>query len=150
MAYRVRPLTDDDCRRIAQWRYPGPWAVYDAPGAPDPADGYYAVAADNDELVGFACFGAEARIPGLEERSTLLDIGVGMRPDLVGQGRGRPFGEVVLEYAGQYTDRRRFRAAVQSWNARSIRLLESLGFTRTGTLDVPEQQQSYAILERDA
>jgi hypothetical protein len=36
-------------------------------------------------VAGYACFGVEARVPGLAERPGVLDVGVGMRPELTGQ-----------------------------------------------------------------
>ncbi|MPZ96087.1 MAG: GNAT family N-acetyltransferase [Propionibacteriales bacterium] len=148
MPYYVRPLTADHGQQIALWRYPGPWAIYDLSGPLDPAEGYWAVVDDEDALVGFACFGVEARVPGLDERSGVLDVGVGMRPELTGHGRGREFSEAVLAHGRDHTSARRLRAVVQDWNARSIRLLDGLGFARVDTLDVPTQGKTYVVMER--
>ncbi|MGZ4485669.1 MAG: GNAT family N-acetyltransferase [Nocardioidaceae bacterium] len=144
MSYCVRPMTPDDGEAIALWRYPGPWAVYDSTGPLDPAEGYWAVVDDAGELVGFACFGVEARVSGLEERAGVLDVGVGMRPDLTGQGRGVPFSEAVFAHGREVAPR--MRAVVQQWNERSVRLLRRLGFEETGHHDVG--QTRYVVLER--
>jgi RimJ/RimL family protein N-acetyltransferase len=127
----VRPLTPDDARRIATWRYDGPWRVYDSrpQDVLTSAGGYFAVVGDDGELVGFCCAGVEARVPGLAEEPGVLDIGVGMAPALVGQGNGAVFGRAVLAQFG----RRRLRAVVQSWNERSLRLTRTLGFVPVGT-----------------
>lgn len=148
MSYQVRPLTAEHGEQIALWRYPGPWAIYDPTGRIDPAEGYWAVVDDAGELVGFACFGVEARVPGLEERAGTLDVGVGIRPDLTGQGRGQEFSEAVLAHARDLAGATRFRAAVQDWNERSLRLLKALGFERTGTHAVPSQRKTYVVMER--
>lgn len=136
---------------MASWSYPGPWAVYDVTAPLDPAEGFWAVlddTAEGSDVVGFACFGVEARVPGLEERPGVLDVGVGMRPDLTGHGRGRAFAEAVLAHAGQVSSARTLRAAVQEWNERSLRLLLGLGFVRTGTHRVGDV--TYAVVERPA
>ena len=91
MTYELRPLTAEQGEEMAQWRYPGPWAIYDVTGPLDPAEGFWSVLDGSGDVVGYACFGFEARVPGLEERPGVLDVGVGMRPDLTGQGRGREF-----------------------------------------------------------
>jgi [ribosomal protein S18]-alanine N-acetyltransferase len=148
MGYQVRPLTAEHGEQIALWRYPGPWAIYDPTGRLDPAEGYWAVVDASGDLVGFACFGVEARIPGIEEQHGTIDVGVGIRPDLTGQGRGREFSEAVLAHARQVAGAGRFRAVVQSWNQRSIRLLEALGFEQTGTHDVASQGKTYVVMER--
>jgi [ribosomal protein S18]-alanine N-acetyltransferase len=79
---------------------------------------------------------------------------VGMRPDLVGQGRGAAFAEAVFAHArtalqaGSPLGRPRLRAVVPTWNERSLRLLARAGFEVVGH-HVVEQQQ-YVVLERDA
>ena len=98
----VRPLERADAEAIAAWRYEGPWDVYNSrPGDLLSAEaGYQAVADETGTLVGFVCLGQEARVPGLAEAEGTVDIGVGMRPDLVGQGLGRAFGAAVLAHVG--------------------------------------------------
>lgn len=146
MPYRLVPLTAEHGEAMASWRYPGPWAVYDV-GAPiDPAEGFWTVLDDAGEVAGFACFGVEARVPGLEARAGVLDVGVGMHPERTGQGQGRAFAEAVLDHGRAAGGATVLRAVVQEWNARSRRLLENLGFARTGTHPVGEL--TYAVYER--
>jgi [ribosomal protein S18]-alanine N-acetyltransferase len=133
---------------MAQWRYPGPWAVYDVSGPLDPAAGFWSVLDEDGEVTGYACFGVEARVPGLDERPGILDVGIGMRPELTGQGRGRAFAEAVLAHGHAVTGIARLRAVVQEWNSRSRRLLTGLGFEETGTHDVGDVH--YVVYERDA
>ena len=148
MTYELRPLTAEQGEVMAQWRYPGPWAIYDVTGPLDPAEGFWSVLDENGDVAGYACFGLEARVPGLAERVGVLDVGVGMRPELTGQGRGRDFAEAVLAHGAAISGIGRLRAVVQEWNARSRRLLTGLGFVETGQHvvgDVP-----YVIYERGA
>lgn len=129
----IRPLTPDDARRIARWRYAGPWQVYNSRGLIDPGQGYAAVAAaDDGRLVGYCCAGPEARVPGLAERPGLLDIGLGMAPEWVGQGHGPSFGRAVLDHYQRESAHTGLRAAIQSWNERSLSLTRRLGFAETG------------------
>jgi RimJ/RimL family protein N-acetyltransferase len=146
---RVRDLTAADLVDIAGWRYDDRWAVYDSDGPLDPELGYWAVvegSRENERLVGFGCLGEDARVPGLPEVAGVLDVGVGMRPDLVGQGRGPEFATAVLDFA---RDRgaTRLRAVVQQWNIRSLRLVERLGFVRVGTHDVGDV--TFVVVERE-
>lgn len=99
-------------------------------------------------MAGMACFGQEARVPGLEERPGVLDVGVGMRPALTGQGRGRAFAEAVLAHGHAVSGIGRLRAVVQEWNARRRRLMTGLGFLESGTHDVGDVR--YVVYERDA
>jgi RimJ/RimL family protein N-acetyltransferase len=127
----VRALSDADSRDIAGWRYSGPWRCYDLrpeDGLLELDDGYLAVVGDpGGELVGFLCIGEEARVPGIAEEPDVVDVGVGMRPELVGQGHGARFGEAVLEHL-RTVGASRARAVVQSWNERSLRTAHRMGF----------------------
>jgi ribosomal-protein-alanine N-acetyltransferase len=146
---RVRDLTPADLDDIAGWRYDDRWAVYDSDGPLDPELGYWAVvegSRENERLVGFGCLGEDARVPGLPEADGVLDVGVGMRPDLVGQGRGPEFAATVLDFA-HARGATRLRAVVQDWNIRSLRLVERLGFVRVGTHDVGEV--TFVVVERE-
>ncbi len=149
MTMRVRDLTPADLDDIAGWRYDDRWAVYDSDGPLDPELGYWAVvegSSENERLVGFGCLGEDARVPGLPEADGVLDVGVGMRPDLVGQGRGPEFAATVLDFA-HARGATRLRAVVQDWNIRSLRLVERLGFVRVGTHDVGEV--TFVVAERE-
>jgi [ribosomal protein S18]-alanine N-acetyltransferase len=151
----IRPLQRSDAEAAASWAYQGPWSIYDPrPGdAPISAEaGYDAVVDDDGTLVGYVCVGQEARVPGLAEADGVLDIGVGMRPDLVGQGLGRAFGTVALEYLREQYGDRPLRAVVQSWNERSLRLARNLGFRDTGTHRCVQDghEVSYTLLVRPA
>ena len=148
MTYVLTPLTAEQGESMAEWRYPGPWAVYDSAGPIDPAEGFWAVVDEGGEVAGYACFGVEARVPGFEERPGVLDVGIGMRPDLTGQGRGRQFATAVLDHGRAVSGARVLRAVVQDWNARSRALLAGLGFAETGTHDVGAVR--YVVYERDA
>jgi ribosomal-protein-alanine N-acetyltransferase len=146
---RVRDLTPADLDDIAGWRYDDRWAVYDSDGPLDPELGYWAVvegSRETERLVGFGCLGEDARVPGLPEADGVLDVGVGMRPDLVGQGRGPELATTVLDFA-HARGATRLRAVVQDWNIRSLRLVERLGFVRVGTHDVGEV--TFVVVERE-
>jgi hypothetical protein len=56
-------------------------------------------------MVGFICLGPEARVPGVEAQPGILDVGAGMRPDLVGTHScaqdGREVSYVVLMNGGK-------------------------------------------------
>lgn len=138
---RFRPLTEADARAIAGWRYDGPWAVYDA-GPDDLAEmlaglahSVAAVAAAAD-LVGFLVFGAGAEVAGGRRAGLYppiaLDVGLGLRPDLVGRGGGTAFVRAGLAWACRHLDPTptRFRLSVAAWNIRAIRAYEGAGFAR--------------------
>jgi len=152
---RVRPLQQQEAEAVASWRYQGPWSTYDLHPGDEPINaqaGYHAVVDDAGSLVGFVCIGQEARVPGLAAEDGITDLGVGMRPDLVGRGLGSAFGAVILDLVHELCGDGPLRAVVQSWNERSLRLARRLGFRDTGTHSCLQdgREVNYTILLRPA
>jgi [ribosomal protein S18]-alanine N-acetyltransferase len=151
----VRPLTAADAEQIATWRYEGQWRTYDSrpgDGLLSAEAGYQAVADPaTGALVGYVCTGAEARVPGLAAEPGVVDVGAGMRPDLVGTRIGSEFGAAVLSHvaARAGTGDFRLRAVVLDWNERSLRLCARLGFRPVGTHSCEQdgRQNTYVLLE---
>ncbi|OBB17626.1 hypothetical protein A5662_05815, partial [Mycobacteriaceae bacterium 1482268.1] len=116
--------------------YGGPWAVYELPSAQplldDLAD-YYSVTS-GQVLIGFFCTGAAARVPGMVEDPTVVDVGLGLHPDHVGRRRGALFARIVLKHLSEVHPGRPLRAVVQAWNRRSLRLTHQLGFVDIGEM----------------
>jgi RimJ/RimL family protein N-acetyltransferase len=93
---------------------------------------------DEGELLGYCCFGEPARVPGAEEEAGTLDVGYGMAPDRMGQGRGRRFVGAILDFALERHGPERFRVYVLDWNERSRATAERNGFVTESTLDSDE------------
>ena len=136
---RARELTDEEAARPLGWSYPAPFSTYDAKGALGREHGFFAVEEDGD-FVGYGVTGKEARVAGVEEEEGTIDVGYGMRPDLIGQGRGRAFVGAILDFAVA-TDptATRLRMSILDWNVRSRLVAEAHGFRfleRVGEFDV--------------
>jgi len=144
-------LTPDDAQAIAAWRYEDPYTVYEVDD-PDallrPEYEYHAAFGGEGELVGFCCFGEDARVPGLEEEPATLDVGVGLRPDLTGIGLGGPFLREVCRLGKELHDPIRFRVAVAAFNERAQLVATALGFERVGVHETPGRE--YVLMARDA
>lgn len=148
---RVRSMTTDDAAQISCWRYQDRWSVYNlesSTGILDELDLFSAVTDGEDNLIGFFCVEAAARVRGLDPDPKILDVGVGMDPRLVGQGSGYAFGTTVLDHLGRRYPGRPLRTVIQSWNVRSRRFAARLGFFDAGELGDTrgEQQGPYRIL----
>jgi ribosomal-protein-alanine N-acetyltransferase len=143
----VRRLTPADAEAIASWRYPGRDSTYDELVPVTPERGYWAVAR-GDELVGRCCFGAEARVPGVGHEEGTLDVGYGLRPDLVGHGLGRSFVQTILDFASGEFAPRRFRVLILDWNRRSQKVAAALGFREEGI--VSSDEDDFVVLARPA
>jgi RimJ/RimL family protein N-acetyltransferase len=127
LAVQVRELTGADAAAIAAWRYPARYSTYDVTDASALAGDHWAVT-DGDELVGYCCLGAPARVAGAQPEPGTLDVGYGMRPQLLGRGRGGRFVAAVLEFAQAHHDPARLRLYVLDWNERSRTVAAAHGF----------------------
>jgi [ribosomal protein S18]-alanine N-acetyltransferase len=155
-ALRLGPLTLAHAEDLCTWRYPAPYDVYDLTGVQpadllDPAAGFHAVLA-GEKLVGFRSFGPDGRVPGWAYDDSALDTGGGLRPSLVGRGRG--LGRAAIA-AGLAFGRERFtppafRVTVASFNTRALRTVEALGFERVARFDGARDGRSFEVLVRRA
>jgi [ribosomal protein S18]-alanine N-acetyltransferase len=144
--FHVRQLTIEDGLTLAALPQPGAWQVYDAL-EPFPADeGYWAVADSADALLGFCCLGEPARAAGATGDPSVLDIAIGIRPDLSGQGWGRELGRAAVSYARSVARDRRLRTTVPEWNTVGLHVAEQSGFLRSGAISLGGRQ--YVVLEQ--
>jgi RimJ/RimL family protein N-acetyltransferase len=149
----VRALTPLDAHAVTQWRYEGPWSVYDGNEAERISAelGYHAIAERaTGRFLGYFCLGADARVPGLDAEPDVVDLGVGLDPAIVGQGRGATIVRPVLDWIAARSDAARLRAVVQAWNERSLRFCRSLGFEAVGRHSALQEGSlvEYVVLER--
>jgi [ribosomal protein S18]-alanine N-acetyltransferase len=149
----VREVTLAEAAVTTKWRYSGMWSVYDGRVSDiiTAANGYHAIAERaTDKFLGFVCLGHEARVPGLADEADALDVGIGLDPAIIGQGKGRSIVRPVLEWAETTREASELRAVVQAWNERSLRLCYGLGFRATGHHEVRQASSvvDYVVLIR--
>ncbi len=66
----------------------------------EPRYAYHAAWRRDHGLAGFCCYGQDAQVPGGDYAAPAIDVGLGMRPDLVGQGLGDEFLRSILAHRG--------------------------------------------------
>lgn len=135
MGGQILPLTGQEARAIAAWRYPGEYALYNlSPEEPldELLDGScYGAHSAQGVLAGFYQFGRGARIPTKEQGAYPegpLDIGLGLRPDLCGKGLGESFLLAGMEFARARLGAEEFRLSVAAWNLRARKVYARCGF----------------------
>ena len=151
VALAIRAMTEMDALAVSTWRYPGPYAIYDH--EPDdwpqflvPAYRYHAVL-DGSELVAYGCFGEDGRVAGGSYPPDALDIGAGMRPDLVGQRRGKALLGMLLDFAAATYGATAFRSTVAAFNHRALALCRSVGFIELARfISAGPQPREFVIL----
>ncbi len=134
---RVRPLTSADAEAICAWRYPGRYSTYDVDDRGALDRDHWAVT-EAGRLFGYCCFGAPARVGGATAEDGTLDVGYGVRPELMGRGAGHDFVAAILEFAAERFSPQRFRVYILDWNDRSRRVAEGHGFSIDDVLESDE------------
>lgn len=155
MSLRFEPMDEAAARTIHGWCYEPPYDIYDLAAEPlealvgaflEPQNAYYAMFDEEGGLVGYCCFGPDAQVPGGDYGPVAgrdaADIGLGLRPDLTGQGRGLGYVQAVLDFArdlffpnaghGDGSEEcpgpLAFRVTVAEFNRRARRVWERAGF----------------------
>lgn len=157
MQYKISAMDVYTAREIIRWRYDPPYSHYnieDETELDSMLDGYhFAVRASADELIGFFCFGLSAQVPsgrarGIYRGRRVLDIGLGMRPDLTGRGFGQSFVQAGIDFATTRWRPRSLRLTVATDNPRAIIVYERLGFRSIDNVTAATNggQQEYLIM----
>ena len=102
--------------------------------------GFYALVdrSSPGALLGFCCFGEEARVVGQQEETGTLDLGGGLRPDLVSRGTATLLMPAVCRFAAERFDPERLRVVIAAFNERSIRLCRSARFESVRAFTRPD------------
>ena len=130
----ITAMTTEYARQISHWKYDGEYSLYDEneENADEFMDGtHYICLSENDELVGYFCFGKDAQIPTVEKNvyeGDYLDIGLGLKPDLCGRKLGLSFFHKGLDFAFETFGTTSFRLSVAAFNERAIKVYERAGF----------------------
>ena len=144
--FRVRQLTIEDGLDLASWSRPGAWHIEDALEAPEPDEGYWAVVDSEEALLGFCCVGAAARVPGAPNDDYVIDVAIGIRPQLSGRGWSGALGRAAVQYAASVALDRRLRTTVPVWNEVGRRAAQQAGFSWVANAGWNNQQ--YDIFEQ--
>lgn len=140
----IQKMTRAGALEIQTWQYKGSLSVYNKKEDElskllAPSNRYYEIMQAGVGIIGYVCYGAEARIAGGSyeiHESRIMDIGMGIRPDLIGQGLGRPFALLVANHAQGLFPGYEFRITIQAENAGALRLAHEIGFREAGHFEV--------------
>lgn len=116
-----------------------------------PSTGCHVILSDN-ELAAFFTFGSDARVPGGDYSTPGLDIGLGVKPSLIGRGRGRRYVEAVVGFAREAFDVEPLRVTIAAQNQAALRVWSLAGFVETQRFHAPEVVMGsnvFVVLESD-
>ena len=137
MQLLIREMNHDAAVEILQWTYPRPYDFYngecDEESLNEMLDGSYHIVQDEEtQLIGFFCIGHSAKVPmgavSGAYSEDLIDIGIGMKPEMTGQGFGSIFFKFILEYIENKFKKVPIRLTVATFNQRAIHLYKKSGF----------------------
>jgi [ribosomal protein S18]-alanine N-acetyltransferase len=137
MSFTFRPLDEDSARTILHWKYDAPYDIYNlaSPNPEetlqyllDPQNAFYGMYGQQGQLAAFCSFGPDGQVSGGEYSTPALDIGLGVRPDLTGQGHGSEYVNAVIQFAYSTYKPDRLRVTIAAFNSRALWVWEKAGF----------------------
>lgn len=147
--YQFQPMTQSEAEHIAeQWHYDGEYAFYDV--AADEEDlaefldpkqraGKTFSVYREEELIGFFSFN--------QPEAQIVDIGLGMHPDLTGKGEGQRFLKEGIDYAKDSFSPDLFTLSVAIFNERAIKVYERAGFKKIKTFMQATNGNTYEFVK---
>lgn len=137
--FQVIPMQVEHARAVCGWKYEAPYNIYgwlpweqmEALGVefgdPELRESQYVSLLDGKgELCGFG---------QLFPMDRVVRLGIGMRPDLCGQGNGPSFVKALVREARRRYPGQEIDLEVLTWNQRAIRAYQRSGFTITDTYE---------------
>lgn len=133
----IKPMKKIEAMQILKWKYEEPYSIYNMEGSEEElkellGGSYYTARNEMNEIVGYFCFGNSARVPAGEQygvyEESAIDMGLGMRPDLTGQGNGAEFVKDGFRFAIEKFKSNNIRLTVANFNKRAIRAYKKIGF----------------------
>ena len=124
----IAAMTQAEAETVADWHYEPPYDFYDFRADPedleeilDPATraGDYHSVYRGDELAGFFSF---------KMHGNVVEIGLGLRPDLTGKGLGGPFVDAGIHHALSTFSPSELILDVATFNDRARKVYERAGF----------------------
>lgn len=156
MKLTFQPLSRENAKAIVSRQYAGEYSTYNTPASErkskteyllDPRNRFFAACRDA-ELEGFCSIGPDGQVGGGSYDESAVDLGAGMRPDLVGQGNGVSFLRAVLTFVESESGRLDLRATIASSNERALRAVRASGFADESTFTDHAGRQFTIMLRR--
>lgn len=140
MSFLTRPMNQANASEIGGWTYEPPYDFYNMDGTEESVNellngSYWAVHSTDGPLIGFHCVGESAQVPAGHQfgiypigNKGVVDLGIGMRPNLTGQGLGTQFFACVLQEVTHRYPTADIRLTVATFNQRAIKLYHRFAF----------------------
>lgn len=151
MTHQFAILTQQQAETIAYtWHYEGDYAFYNMEADKDDLAAFidpkqrgqsvFAITSDG-ELVGFVSI----ERPDVET----VDIGLGMKPSLTGNGSGRAFVTSILDFIEATYSPHRITLSVAAFNMRAIQVYEACGFKQTASFQQSTNGSTFKFIKME-
>ena len=150
----ISPMSIGYANQISAWTYEEAYSIYsfhkNSETIEELMNGEYFACLDRcNELIGYFCFGKSAQIPTTEKdvyTPEMLDMGLGMRPDLCGKGDGCSFVKSGLDFARDKFRVSQIRLTVAQFNTRAIHVYEKVGFQPSIIVTHRKTQKAFLVM----
>ncbi|MCS5428320.1 GNAT family N-acetyltransferase [Staphylococcus aureus] len=131
--WTINTMKQDEAMEIADlWKYPEPYSFYnltedieDYNEIIDPnerKDRFFSIQEDNS-LIGYFC---------IEMSNNSVSLGLGMKPDLTGNGKGKEFLTYIINFIKNKYNVKKITLSVADFNTRAFKVYRNSGFVVTG------------------
>ncbi|MCF0147375.1 MAG: GNAT family N-acetyltransferase [Clostridium sp.] len=145
MELNINKTNYNEAKEISKWTYNEPYAMYSMEDSDSCIDElisemYFSASDKYNNLIGYYCFGESAQVPagnkfGVYDCKDSLDIGLGIKPSLCGQGLGFEFLTEGISFAKNKLLAKKIRLTVASFNERAIKVYEGAGFEKVHSFE---------------
>lgn len=153
--FEFQPIDESSVRAILNWRYEPPYDFYNYLEGDanlhyllDPQNNFYKIVDKNDELVGYCSFGQDGQVTGGDYYNEALDVGMGIRPNLTGRGKGVEYANAVLEFGEGLLKPKAFRVTIAAFNKRALRVWQNLEFEQQQLFERSSDGMHFVVLVR--
>ena len=158
MSLMFHPLDKSSATTILTWKYEAPYDIYDL-ASPEPEDtlhylldpqnAFYGMYDQQARLEAFCSFGPDGQVTGGDYTTPALDIGMGVRPDLTGQGHGDVYVKAVIDFANATYRPERLRVTIAAFNSRALKVWGKAGFQMTQKFRGGWENMDFVIMMKD-
>lgn len=145
MKFYIQQMNYEHAKQISKWTYKEPYSIYSMVESEECINeflngSYFSVLDNTNKIMGYFCFGDSAKVPagnkyGAYDLKEFIDIGLGIKPDLCGQGVGYDFFKEGLEFAENKFGAQKFRLTVAAFNERAIKVYAKCGFKKINSFE---------------
>ncbi|MCR1898862.1 GNAT family N-acetyltransferase [Irregularibacter muris] len=151
MTFDIQRLSQNNAEVIAnEWKYPGVYEFYNMTSDPEDykeiitpnlrKNNYFQVIKEN-KLFGFFV------VEKASDSDDIVDMGLGIKPELTGKGLGQKFLLEILNYIYKNHSAKIIRLGVASFNHRAKKVYEKVGFRQTKIYEQATNGSVYEFIE---